>query len=274
MEDLFVPPADTESTVERGTVGFVHSEESFTAVDGPGIRYVVFLAGCGLRCVFCSNPDTWQLTNGVKTEADVLVKRILRKSNFFKSSGGGVTISGGDPLVQPDFSAAICRGVRAGGLTSCIATAGVGSDRAVDVLLKETDICILCIKHFNPIQYARISGVDRLSQALHFAQECKRRGVRLWLQYVVLPGYSDAPEDIDLMIEWIQSMPPAVLERVELLRYHTLGQEKWAHLGLEYQLTGISPPHTDIMIAIRDKVQAACPEHKIVTDLPSSATHR
>eukprot|EP00768_Dysnectes_brevis_P000903 gnl/Dysnectes_brevis/1208_a1350_2787.p1 GENE.gnl/Dysnectes_brevis/1208_a1350_2787~~gnl/Dysnectes_brevis/1208_a1350_2787.p1 ORF type:complete len:307 (+),score=126.49 gnl/Dysnectes_brevis/1208_a1350_2787:193-1113(+) len=242
LEDSLTAPTLSATALEEiasGERGFVHSEESMSMLDGPGMRYLIFLQGCAMRCRFCSNPDTWETKVGPTLSVTVLADRIRRKVAWLKPRGGGVSISGGDPVLQPEFVTKLFREVRAMGLTTCLCTSGIGPSRAADMILPETDIAIVCIKHFDREQYRHIARADGLPKALDFCASLEERGIRWWLQYVVIPGMTDRPEDLDLLVEYCGRQKH--LEKVELLKYHELGLDKWKELGLDYPMSEPSP---------------------------------
>ena len=216
--------------------GLVHSVESCGTVDGPGIRFIVFLAGCSLRCQYCHNPDTSFKRRGKERSVEDMLEEISRYTAFLKNAGGGVTISGGDPLFQPDFTRALLRGCKEMGLHTCIDTSGHLGCNADDALLADTDLVLLDIKAWNPEQYRKVTG-QSLQPTLDFAEKLAARGIPRWLRYVLVPGYSDREADIRALGAHFGSY--RMLERVEILPYHTLGAHKYDALGWEYRLRGV-----------------------------------
>jgi len=227
-------------------VGRVHSVESGGMIDGPGVRYVVFLSGCPLRCLYCHNPDTASPLNGESRTAESVVNDIRHQRNFLQ----GVTISGGEPLAQADFCKAILRGVRALGLHTAIDTAGHLGDQVDDELLALTDLWLLDIKSSDPATHLHATGVDR-EPARAFARRLAAAGRPMWIRFVLVPGLTDAPDNVAGVAEFAASLGPAV-ERVEVLPFHQMGRHKWDALGRVYQLADTPPASPEQAEAARD----------------------
>lgn len=234
--------------------GFIHSTESFSALDGPGVRFLVFLQGCGMRCLFCSNPDTWELHSGQKTSSKMIAEEIRKVLPYLKHEGG-VTCSGGEPLLQPDFVAALFKEAHAMNLTTCIDTTGQGTKHHNwDIVLPHTDMVLFCIKHLDPDKYQRLTGIKQTG-ALKFARELANRNIPYYLRYVLLPGMSDSPQDIRKLIDFAKEQK--TLEAIELLPYHVLGKNKWENLGFKYPLEGMETPPREHVLAVRRDLEDA-----------------
>lgn len=222
-------------------IGRIHSIESMGLVDGPGIRTVIFFQGCKLRCSYCHNPDTWSLMEGTEVTADELIKKILRFRPYFESSGGGVTFSGGDPLMQPKFLLELLKKCKENGIHTTIDTAGYGHSDSYDEILKYTDLVLLDIKHINSDGYVLVTGCN--SNGVNtFLEALRRSKTRVWVRHVVVPGYTDDLEHMDKISEIINNEIPNV-DKIELLPYHLLGVNKYETMGLKYKLEGV--PHMD-----------------------------
>ncbi|KAI8470800.1 MAG: hypothetical protein J3K34DRAFT_419466 [Monoraphidium minutum] len=233
--------------------GHIHSTESFSTVDGPGVRFIVFTQGCAMRCSFCSNPDTCGWWDGGGCERlFVVIRRVLP---YLKSSHGGLTCSGGEPLLQPQFVSSLFQEARAMGLTTTLDTTGQGTKhKNWDVVLPHTDGVLFCIKSLDPEKYASMTGLKQLG-ALRFARELAERSIPFWARYVLIPGHTDSERDVRLFAEWAVKQP--TLAGVELLPYHLYGKNKWEALGLKYPLEGVETPPPSEVHAVVARLRAA-----------------
>ena len=254
-----------EASSPRGLVGVIHSLESFGTVDGPGIRFIVFMQGCPLRCLFCHNPDTWQVVSpetgesvrldeqseASQTSASIskgggkrdgyyrwtpqqTIEEVLRYRNFIKT--GGLTVSGGEPLMQSDFVRELFILAHQNGIQTCLDTSGaICSEKAFSVL-DHTDIVLLDIKTMDPDLYPRLTGVQQKNNLL-FLDELQRRGIRTWVRHVVVPGLTDNDEWLMRLRDYVRQY--SVVEKVDILPYHTLGTFKYDDLGIDYPLKGV-----------------------------------
>jgi pyruvate formate lyase activating enzyme len=229
--------------------GFVHSWDLSVGVDGPGTRFVVFLAGCPLRCLYCCSPDTWVKTNGTRRIADEVVGEAGRYARFISMAGGGFTVSGGEPLVQPRFTADLLHGARALGLHTAFETAGTLGAHAPDDLLDATDLVLLDLKSWEPATHWRVTGGADVRPALDFAKRVAEGGTPIWLRFVVVPGLTDAPENVEGLALFAAGLP--TLERVEVLPFHRLGVAKYAALGRPFPLAATSPPSEAELARVR-----------------------
>ena len=217
-------------------VGKIHSIESFGTVDGPGIRFVAFLQGCPLRCAYCHNPDTWDITTKTKYEytPQQLFDEAIKYKNFIKS--GGVTLTGGEPLMQPEFAREYFRLCQQAGIHTTIDTAGsIVSEEALSVL-EYTDLVMLDIKALDADLSKKVCGNDGRT-TLRFLNELQKRNIRTWIRHVVVPTLTDDDNSIKSLIEYLKSY--RVVEKIEWLPYHTLGVFKYKELGIPYRLEGV-----------------------------------
>jgi pyruvate formate lyase activating enzyme len=233
--------------------GWVHSVESGGTSDGPGIRYVLFLAGCPLRCLYCHNPDTRHMHDGTPTSSADIVEEIGTYAEFLRRARGGVTISGGEPLVQPEFCAAVFRGAKDLGLHTALDTSGFLGTHADDYLLDDVDLVLLDIKAFKESTYRRLTGVP-LRPTLEFAERLAAMGKPIWLRYVLVPGLTDDLTEIEGLAEFAAGL--GVVERVDVLPFHKMGEYKWRELGLHYQLADTQPPSMELTERVRDRFRA------------------
>lgn len=216
-------------------IGYIHSVESMGLVDGPGVRAVVFLQGCPLRCLYCHNPDTWT-GSGTEFTPEALTAKLLRFRPYF-SGGGGVTFSGGEPLLQPEFLAEMLERLHAAGIHTCLDTAGAGLGD-YGAILRHTDLVLYDVKHHQAEGYRKITG-QPMERTLAFVEAVRTAGVPMWVRHVVVPGLTDSPEHLASLGDYISTLPN--VEKVELLPYHTLGVHKYEVLGIPYALEGVPP---------------------------------
>ena len=248
---------DTASYEGReATYGWVHSYETGSTVDGPGIRITLFMSGCLLRCLFCHNPDTWHLKDGTRVELAQAVRRLNDFAPMLRAMGGGLTISGGEPLVQTGFTGGMFAAAKRMGLHTALDTAGLLGARADDDYLANVDLVLLDIKSGNPATYRKITGKE-LAPTLRFAERLAAMNKPVWVRYVLVPGLSDAPDNIEKVARFIGPMKN--VEWVEVLPFHQMGEFKWKSLGLEYQLAATEPPTPEQVRAALDIFhQAGC----------------
>ncbi|GLY32720.1 pyruvate formate-lyase-activating protein [Kineosporia sp. NBRC 101731] len=223
----------------RGEAGWVHSWDTSMGVDGPGTRFVMFTAGCPLRCQYCENPDTWTPRGGQMTKVDEVLERVRGYRTALIAGKGGVTVSGGEPLAQPRFVANFLRGAREMGLHTALDTAGFLGHLATDEMLEDTDLVLLDIKSFDPETYQRVTGRE-LAPTLRFAKRLAELGKPVNLRFVLVPGLTDDPANIDGLADFAAGL--GNVERVDVLAYHRLGVDKYDRLRIRYRLEGTEPP--------------------------------
>lgn len=227
-----------------GVKGYVHSLESFGSVDGPGVRYVIFLTGCAMRCQFCHNPDTWNMQAGTQYTADELLKNALRYRTYWGEQGG-ITVSGGEPLLQIEFLTELFRKAKEQGIHTTLDTSGNPFTREepffekMQELMKYTDLVMLDIKHIDDEKHKVLTGCTN-ENILDMAKYLDEIGKPVWIRHVLVPERSDEDAALEKLHEFIAGL--GNVEKVEVLPYHTLGAYKWKELGYEYPLEGIDPP--------------------------------
>ena len=220
--------------------GRIHSFESFGAVDGPGIRFVVFMQGCPLRCKYCQNRDTWEFEEGKKYTVDDVAKKILRSKPYIDSSNGGVTISGGEPLLQCDFLIELFKKLKELKIHTALDTAGsIKINSKIEELLKYTDLVILDIKHIDNERCIELTGEPNTNE-LEFAKYCSNKNIDLWIRQVLVPGYTHDENTLKKTGEFINTLK--TVKKVEVLPYHDLGKFKWERIGEKYPLEGVKAP--------------------------------
>jgi len=226
----------------------IHSFESFGTVDGPGIRFVVFFQGCPLRCKYCHNPDTWSMTGGTEYSVSDVVSRVLKYKNYFADKGG-ITVTGGEPLVQIDFVIELFKELKKSKINTCIDTSGFMFNRGnpetlakYDELIRYTDLVLLDIKHIRDEHHRTLTGVPNRN-TLDFARYLSDNGVRMWIRHVLVPGLTDDDCWLGELKQFIDTLK--TVEKVEVLPYHTMGVVKYQNLGVEYPLKDMQPPEKD-----------------------------
>lgn len=223
--------------------GYIHSTESFGTVDGPGIRYVVFMQGCPMRCLYCHNPDTWRIGGGKAVTVKELIGEFEKNRAFYKN--GGITVSGGEPLVQAEFVTELFRLAKERGIHTCLDTSGITfnesseeSKSRIRELIKYTDLVMLDVKHIDPVSHKRLTGMENRS-IIAFAKFIDSLGVEIWIRHVVVAGYTDSENDLFALGEFIGTLKN--LKALDVLPYHTLGVSKYRELGIPYPLDGLAP---------------------------------
>lgn len=226
----------------------IHSIETCGTVDGPGIRYVIFFQGCPLRCQYCHNPDTWNPSLGTEMTLDELLADIKKYRSYMKHSGGGVSATGGEPLMQADFVAELFRELRRMGIHTALDTSGFANMESAKKVLEHTDLVLLDIKSYNKQTFERVTSVP-LDPTLRFAQYLKEHNIPAWIRFVLVPGLTDNLEDIKKLGAYIKTL--SNVERVEVLPFHKMGEYKWESLGLPYQLTDTPAPDAELVAKVR-----------------------
>lgn len=215
-------------------IGNVAGFETMGLVDGPGVRFVVFLQGCPLRCLYCHNPEMWNNDEQkIQISPEDLVKKIKRYKPYFKGVGG-VTISGGEPLTQAEFVCEVFKLCKENDIHTCLDTSGFGKD--YDELLSYCDLVILDVKELDAEKYKKLTG-KKIDQFFKFVEICQKKNKKLWLRQVIVPGLNDTVENVKKLNEFAKSL--SNVEKVELLPYHTMGVEKYEKLGIKYRLDGV-----------------------------------
>jgi pyruvate formate lyase activating enzyme len=228
--------------------GYIHSVETLGTVDGPGVRYVIFTQGCPLRCLYCHNPDSISLKHGRLVSSASLLTDIENTADFLRRANGGVTLTGGEPLAQAKFTAAILRGCKEMNLHTALDTSGLLGNKATDAMLADTDLVLLDIKSFDPATYERVTGAQ-LQPTLDFAHRLDSQGKKMWIRFVLVPGLTDAPDNVKGLADFVATLKN--VERVEVAPFHKLGEFKWKELGLRYALTDTESPTLEQAESVR-----------------------
>ncbi len=241
------------AAVRSGELGSVHSWELVTAVDGPGTRMTVFLSGCPLRCLYCHNPDTMEMRRGTDVRADELLARVARYRGVFKATKGGLTISGGEPLMQPAFVRRLLRGAKAMGIHTALDTSGFLGAACTPEMLDDLDLVLLDVKSGLEQTYTRVTGRE-LAPTLEFGRRLAAHGTTIWVRFVLVPGLTDATENVEAVADYVQTL--ATVARVEVLPFHQMGRDKWEELGLRYELAETRPPSQELVDRVRNQFRA------------------
>lgn len=231
----------------------IHSWDVSTGTDGPGTRFVVFTSGCPLRCAYCHNPDTWRRASGTPTHVSELLAELALYERFLRMAGGGVTVTGGEPLLHAPFVTRLFAACHERGLPTALDTSGRPHTAATDALLAVTDLALLDIKSFDPAIHRRVTGAD-VAPTLAFARVLAERGVPTIVRFVLVPGWTDDPANVDGLAGFVAGL--ANVEAVEVLGFHRLGQHKWEQLGLAYPCADVEPPTGEQLAAVRARFAA------------------
>jgi pyruvate formate lyase activating enzyme len=246
---------DTEKVKdEEGAFGYCHSYETSSRYDGPGLRIVLFTSGCLLRCTYCHNPDTWHLKDGTYVSADQVLRRLADFAPSILALGGGLTISGGEAMVQRAFTQRIFAGAKKMGLHTAIQTSGFLGDRADDAYLSEIDLVLLDIKSSDPETYRRTTGRD-IAPTLRFAERLASMSKPVWVRFTLVPGENDDPANVEGIARFVAPMKN--VEWVEVQPFHQMGAFKWKAMGLEYMLANTLPPSRDLVDRVLGQFRAA-----------------
>jgi pyruvate formate lyase activating enzyme len=247
-----VPESDVRSALAAGDMGFLHSYTTGSAVDGPGVRVVAWTTGCMWRCQYCHNPDTWTMSNGIPVTVAKATEELRKYRHGLKVMSGGLTISGGEPLMQHRFVVKLLTAARSMGIHTAIETNGYYSNRLTDLELKTIDLVLLGIKTWDPERHRHLTGMD-VNATLEFARRLAALGRPVWIRFVLVPGLTDDPEDIARIAEFAAGL--GNVQRVDVLPFHQMGRYKWKNLGIEYKLEDVEPPS-------HEAVQRACAQFR------------
>ena len=230
-------------------LGKIHSFDTFGTVDGPGIRFVLFMQGCPLRCKYCHNADTIARCGGKEYTPEQMINEIVKYKNYYDLSGGGLTITGGEPFMQPGFLLELLKLAKQNDIHTCVDTSGFTNLKLVDPILDYTDLVLLDIKHMDSNKCIELTGQDNKRNLL-FAHHLSERSIPVWIRYVLVPGITDDKEDLIELGRFIKTLDN--VQQVDVLQYHKLGEFKWKELGLKYPLEGVmEATETDVKRAYK-----------------------
>lgn len=250
-----VPEESRREALRNGDLGFLHSFTTGSAVDGPGIRLVAWTTACMFNCRFCHNPDTWTLPNGMPVTIDRATDQIRKYANGLRVMKGGFTLSGGEPLAQHRFAAKLFHACKALEVHTAIETNGYNGARLSDEELRDIDLVILDMKGFTPEQHARVTRIEDNTPILDFARRLSALKRPMWLRYVLVPGLTDVPSEMEQIADFAAGL--GVVERAEVLPFHQMGRYKWRKLGMEYSLGATEAPPAKAITAAIDIFQRA-----------------
>ncbi len=224
------------------TTGRIHSIETFGTVDGPGIRCILFFQGCPLRCKYCHNRDTWDAKCGTEYTADELIEKAVKYKSYMNSSGGGITASGGEATLQPEFLAELFAKAKEQGIHTCLDTSGFVDIEKIEKVLDNTDLVLLDLKHMDDEKSKELTGVS-IQKALKLAKHLESRNIPVWLRHVLVPGITDSEDNLAKIGEFAASLNN--VQRLELLPYHSIGVHKWESMGVDYELKDVRDADQD-----------------------------
>ena len=239
-----VPEADVRAALTTGDMGFLHSFTTGSTVDGPGVRVVAWTTGCMWRCLYCHNPDTWTIVNGLPVTVTTAAEELRKYRHGLKVMSGGLTVSGGEPLMQHRFVVKVFAAAKMMGVHTALDTNGYYGDRLSDVDLDDIDLVLLDIKAWDPERHRRLTGMD-VGPTLTFARRLAARRRPVWLRYVLVPGLTDDVGEIEQVATFVADL--GNVERVDVLPFHQMGRYKWHRLGIPYSLEHLSPPANELV---------------------------
>jgi pyruvate formate lyase activating enzyme len=234
-----VSESDVRSALATGDMGFLHSFTTGSTVDGPGVRVVAWTTGCQWRCLYCHNPDTWTLSNGIPVTLSRATEELRKYRHGLKVMSGGFTLSGGEPLLQDRFAVKLFAAAKTMGIHTALDTNGALGERLTDEELSSIDLVLLDIKTWDPERHRRLTGQE-VGPVLEFARRLSARKRPIWLRFVLVPALTDDPEDISQIARFAAGLEN--VERVDVLPFHQMGRFKWKELKLDYALADRSPP--------------------------------
>jgi pyruvate formate lyase activating enzyme len=239
-----IPESDVRTALATGDMGFLHSFTTGSTVDGPGVRVVAWTTGCMFRCVYCHNPDTWTLTNGIPVTVAKATEELRKYRRGLAAMSGGFTLSGGEALMQDRFAVKVFTAARKMGIHTALDTNGYLGDRLSDDELEQINLVLLDIKSWDNERHKRLTGLD-VGPTLEFARRLAARKRPVWVRFVLVPGWSDDPEDIAKIASFSAGL--GNVERVDVLPFHQMGRYKWERLGLKYACADVPAPSVDLV---------------------------
>lgn len=248
-----VSDSDVRTALATGDMGFLHSFTTGSTVDGPGVRIVAWTSGCQFRCLYCHNPDTWTMTNGIPVTLRQATEQLQKYRHGLGVMSGGFTLSGGEPLMQDRFAAKLLGAARAMGIHTALDTNGALGQRLTDAELQTIDLVLLDIKSWDECRHRQLTGME-VGPVLEFARRLAARKRPMWLRFVLVPGLTDDPDDIAQIARFTASL--GNVERVDVLPFHQMGRFKWSELKLNYMLNDVRPPTAETLATVLSRFRA------------------
>jgi pyruvate formate lyase activating enzyme len=242
-----IAESDVRTALATGDMGFLHSFTTGATVDGPGVRVVAWTAGCMWRCRYCHNPDTWTMSNGIPVTVTKATEELRKYRQGLKVMSGGLTVSGGEPLMQHRFAVKLFTAAKAMGIHTALDSNGFYGDRLTDAELETIDLVLLDIKTWDPQRHRALTGMD-VAPTLDFARRLGARRRPIWLRYVLVPGVTDDMDDISHIASFAAGL--GTVERVDVLPFHQMGKYKWQQLAIPYTLEDVQPPEQALVDAV------------------------
>jgi len=243
-----------KKALASGDMGFLHSFTTGSTVDGPGVRLVAWTAGCQWRCLYCHNPDTWNLMNGMPVTIERAVEELGKYRHGLKAMGGGLTLSGGEPLMQDRFAVRLFTAARSMGIHTAIETNGYLGERLTDHELEQIDLVMLGVKTWTSKLHRELTGKD-IGPTLELARRLSHLGRKIWIRFVLVPGLTDDPKNIEQIAKFAVGLE--VVDRIEVLPFHQMGRYKWRELAINYTLQDVEPPTSEM-------IERACEQFRAV----------
>jgi pyruvate formate lyase activating enzyme len=248
-----MPESDVRSALASGEMGFLHSFTTGSTVDGPGVRVVAWTTGCPWRCLYCHNPDTWSMSNGIPVTLTRATQELAKYRHGLKMMSGGFTLSGGEPLLQDRFAVKLLAAAKGMGIHTALDTTGYLGSRLDDGELRHVDLVLLDIKAWNPDRHRVLTGKE-IDPVLKFAMRLSALGKPVWLRFVLVPGWTDDPDDITGIARFAASLQ--IVQRVDVLPFHQMGLYKWNELRIPYQLESVAPPSAELVARVCTQFRA------------------
>lgn len=245
---------DRVKALRTGDIGFVHSWDINTSVDGPGTRMTVFMSGCPLRCQYCQNPDTWKMRDGQPVYLDAMIAKVDRYKDLFNATGGGITFSGGESMMQAAFVSRVFRAAKEMGVHTCLDTSGFLNKNYTDEMIEDIDLCLLDVKSGNEETYKKVTG-GTLQPTIDFGRRLAEHKKKIWVRFVLVPGLTDDEENVDQVAQICQQFDGAV-EHVDVLGFHQLGRPKWHEMRIPYPLEDQKGPSATLRERVKKQFES------------------